>query len=126
MQVVEYQRFHRRIAMVPLHAGRNVSSSPSCTHSSLSRCHLDCLRGTSHCTDRMIEYGPDLGMPHTRAMGSGLFKSRLKSQEGIARVLYCPLVKRRIVMLHQFVKEDQQTNKTPPRELAIARNRMKE
>jgi hypothetical protein len=29
-----------------------------------------------HLTDRMIEYGPDLGMPHTRAMGSGLFELR--------------------------------------------------
>ena len=28
-------------------------------------------------TDRMVLYGPDLGMPHTRAMGSGLFELRL-------------------------------------------------
>ena len=76
-----------------------------------------------HLTDRMGEYGPDLGMPHTRAMGSGLFELRLKSQEGISRVFYCTLVKRRIVMLHQFVKK---TDKTPPKELAIARKRMKE
>ncbi|MBC7435163.1 MAG: type II toxin-antitoxin system RelE/ParE family toxin, partial [Bdellovibrionales bacterium] len=32
-----------------------------------------------HLTDRMLQYGPDLGMPHTRAMGSGLFEMRLKS-----------------------------------------------
>jgi phage-related protein len=76
-----------------------------------------------HLTDRMVQYGPDLGMPHTRAMGSGLFEIRLKSQEGIGRVFYCTLVKRRIVMLHQFVKK---TDKTPPKELAIARKRMKE
>ena len=31
-----------------------------------------------HLTDRMLHYGPDLGMPHTRAMGSGLFEMRLK------------------------------------------------
>ena len=76
-----------------------------------------------HLTDRMILYGPDLGMPHTRAMGSGLFEMRLKSQEGIGRVFYCTLVKRRIVVLHQFVKK---TDKTPRRELAVARKRMKE
>lgn len=76
-----------------------------------------------HCTDRMQVFGPDLGMPHTRSMGSGLFELRLKSQEGIGRVFYCTLVKRRIVMLHQFVKK---TNKTPPKELAIALRRMKE
>lgn len=76
-----------------------------------------------HLTDRMVQYGPDLGMPHTRAMGSGLFEMRLKSQEGIGRVFYCMLVQRRIVMLHQFVKK---TNMTPPKELAVARRRMKE
>ena len=76
-----------------------------------------------HLTDRMIQYGADLGMPHTRAMGSGLFEWRLKSQERIGRVFYCTLVGRRIVMLHQFVKK---SDKTPPRELAIARVRMKE
>lgn len=76
-----------------------------------------------HCTDRMLVFGPDLGMPHTRAMGSGLFELRLKSQEGIVRVFYCTLVKHKIVMLHQFVKK---TDKTPPKELAIAIKRLKE
>jgi phage-related protein len=76
-----------------------------------------------HLTDRMVEYGPDLGMPHTRAMGSGLFELRLKSREGIGRVFYCMLVARKIVMLHQYVKK---TDKTPPNELSVARKRMKE
>ena len=71
----------------------------------------------------MQVFGPDLGMPHTRAMGSGLFELRLKSLEGIGRVFYCTLVKRKIVMLHQFVKK---TDKTPPKELTIALKRMKE
>jgi len=68
-------------------------------------------------------YGPDLGMPHTRAMGEGLFELRLKSAEGIARVFYCTIMGKRIVMLHQFIKK---TDKTPPKELAIARRRLKE
>jgi len=55
--------------------------------------------------ERMEVYGPDLGMPHTRAMGEGLFELRLKAVEGIARVLYCTLVGRRVVMLHQFRQE---------------------
>ena len=76
-----------------------------------------------HCTDRMLEFGPDLGMPHSRAMRMGLFELRLKSREGIGRVFYCTLVGRKIVMLHQFVKK---TDKTPPKELALARKRMKE
>lgn len=73
--------------------------------------------------ERMEVYGPDLGMPHTRAMGSGLFELRLKAAEGIARVFYCTLVGRRIVVLHQFTKK---SDKTPPKELEIARRRLKE
>jgi phage-related protein len=53
-----------------------------------------------HCTDRMQIYGPDLGMPHTRAMGSGLFELRLKSKEGISRVFFCTIVGHEILMLH--------------------------
>jgi phage-related protein len=68
-------------------------------------------------------YGPDLGLPHTRAMGEGLFELRLKSAEGIARVFYCTMMGKSIVMLHQFSKK---TDKTPPKELAIARRRLKE
>ena len=34
--------------------------------------------------ERMEMFGPDLGMPHTRAMGSGLFELRLKAAEGVA------------------------------------------
>ena len=73
--------------------------------------------------ERMEVHGPDLGMPHTRAMGGGLFELRIKAAEGIARVFYCTVVERRIVFLHQFVKK---TDKTPPKELQTARLRMKE
>ncbi len=74
-------------------------------------------------TDRMELYGPDLGMPHTRSMSEGLFELRLTAAEGIARVFYCTMIGKRIVMLHQFTKK---TERTPPRELAIARRRVKE
>jgi phage-related protein len=73
--------------------------------------------------ERMEIYGPNLGMPHTRPMGDGLFELRLKAAEGIARVFYCMLIGQRIVMLHQFIKKSE---KTPRRELEIARRRMKE
>jgi phage-related protein len=76
-----------------------------------------------HLTDAMLEFGPDLGMPHTRAMGDGLFELRLKSKEGIARVFYCTVIKQRIIMLHVFTKKSQ---KTPQKELDIARKRLKE
>jgi phage-related protein len=56
-------------------------------------------------------------------MGDGLFELRLKAREGIARVFFCTVVGRKIVILHQFIKK---SDKTPPRESAIARRRMKE
>jgi len=73
--------------------------------------------------ERMEIYGPDLGMPHTRAMGDGLFELRLKAGEGIARVFYCTRVGRRIVILHHFIKK---TDKTPAKELSVARARIEE
>ncbi len=76
-----------------------------------------------HLADLMLEFGPNIGMPHTRAMGDGLFELRLKSKEGIARVFYCTVVKERIVMLHGFNKQSQ---KTPVKELEIAKQRLKE
>ena len=72
---------------------------------------------------RMQEIGPNLGEPHTEAFGGGLFELRLKGAEGIARVFYCTLVGKRIVMLHSFVKKSQ---KTPPNERRIAETRLKE
>lgn len=74
-------------------------------------------------TARMMVNGANLGEPHTKAFGDGLFELRLKGAEGIARVFYCTLVGRQIVMLHCFVKK---TPKTPPKERWIAKKRMME
>jgi|SRR6516164_9508394 phage-related protein len=76
-----------------------------------------------HLTERMLSFGPDLGMPHTRPLGKGLFELRLKSKEGIGRVFFCTRPGRRIVMLHAIVKK---SAKTPANELKIAHKRMKE
>jgi phage-related protein len=76
-----------------------------------------------HLTERMLTFGPDLGMPHTRALGKGLFELRLKSKEGIGRVFFCSRPQRQIMMLHAFVKK---SGKTPAKELKVARKRLKE
>jgi phage-related protein len=76
-----------------------------------------------HLTERIETFGPNLGMPHSRAMGKGLFELRLKSKEGIGRVFHCILPNQRVMMLHAFVKK---TSKTPAKELSIARARAKE
>lgn len=72
---------------------------------------------------RMVALGPNLGEPHTKAFGRGLFELRLKGAEGIARIFFCTLAGRRIVMLHSFVKKSQ---RTPPAEVDVARSRMNE
>ena len=74
-------------------------------------------------TRRMEALGPNLGEPHTKAFGHGLFELRLKGAEGIARVFYCTIVGKRIFMLHCLVKKSQ---KTPQADLNLAIARMKE
>ena len=74
-------------------------------------------------TDLMIEFGPNLGRPHTKLVEKGLFELRIKAQEGIARVFFCTKRDRKIIMLHSYIKK---TNKIPKRELKIAQNRLKE
>jgi len=74
-------------------------------------------------TELLEEFGLELRMPHSRAMGGGLYELRPRGREGIARVFYCALVGRRIVILHSFMKK---TRRTPARELAIARRRHRE
>ncbi len=74
-------------------------------------------------TELIEEFGLDLRLPHSRAMGGGLFELRPKGREGIARVFYCTKVGKRIIVLHSFIKK---TNETPQRELDIARKRQRE
>jgi len=39
-----------------------------------------------------MKHGPTLGMPHSRALGEGLFELRVKAAEGSARVFYGTLI----------------------------------
>ena len=71
----------------------------------------------------LMEFGPNLRMPHSRAMGGGLFELRPRGREGIGRAFYCFIIGQRVVILNAFVKK---TPDTPERELKIARKRMKE
>ncbi len=74
-------------------------------------------------TRRLRVFGPNLGEPHTKALGDGLFELRLKGAEGIGRVFFCTRIGRRIVMLHSFVKK---SDKTPLQDRRIAEQRLKE
>jgi phage-related protein len=76
-----------------------------------------------HLTDLMIEFGSNLGLPHTKAIDRGIFELRVKSKEGIARVFFCTKIRKKIIMLHSYIKKSQ---KIPKRELKIAVSRMNE
>jgi phage-related protein len=71
----------------------------------------------------LIEFGPDVRMPHSRTMGDGLFELRPRGREGIGRAFYCFVIGQRVVVLHAFIKKSQAT---PQRDLDVARKRMKE
>ncbi|RWX51732.1 Phage-related protein [Candidatus Electrothrix marina] len=74
-------------------------------------------------TDLMVEFGSNLGLPHTKPIEKGLFELRVKSKEGIARVFFCTKVGKKIIMLHSFIKKSQ---KTPKKEINIAKTRKSE
>jgi phage-related protein len=76
-----------------------------------------------HLTDLIQHHGADLRMPHSRAMGDGLFELRPKGPEGIGRVFYCMQLGGSVVILHSFIKK---TNATPVADLKLARKRLKE
>jgi phage-related protein len=74
-------------------------------------------------TEAMALYGANLRMPHSKALGAGLFELRPKGPEGVGRVFYCSQIGKVIVILHSFVKK---TQKTPDADLRLARKRIKE
>lgn len=75
-------------------------------------------------TVSLIElFGANLGEPHSKAFGNGLFELRLKGQEGIARVFYCTVIGKEVIILHSFIKK---TQKTPKKELEITKSRLTE
>ena len=84
---------------------------------------VDILADYARLVELLAQYGPNLRLPHSRAMGDGLFELRPRGRSGIGRAFYCFLVSRRVVVVHAFVKKTQQT---PDKELKLARKRMKE
>ncbi len=70
-----------------------------------------------------VQFRWPVGMPLCRPLGQGLWEVRtILPSRRIARVLFC-LFEGDLWALHSFIKKAQ---KTPPAELALARQRMKE
>lgn len=64
-----------------------------------------------------------MGEPYTKSIKDGLLEMRIKSDEGIARSIYCYEIGKRIIILLTFVKK---TQKTPKSILNLAEQRLKE
>jgi phage-related protein len=61
--------------------------------------------------------------PYIKHLEERLWEMRLRGKDGIARSLYVTASGRRVVILRTFVKK---TQKTPRREIELARERAKE
>jgi len=84
---------------------------------------VDVVADYARLVELLIEHGPDLRLPHSRAFGDGLFELRPKGKSGIGRAFYCFMLGKRIIVLHALIKKTQQT---PDKELKLARKRLKE
>lgn len=71
----------------------------------------------------LMDYGPQLGMPHSRHLRGKMRELRIAAGRNDYRVLYVAAIGSRYYLLHAFAKK---TAKTPARELAIAERRLGE
>jgi phage-related protein len=72
-----------------------------------------------HKVTLLQQYGTQLGMPHSKKLGFGVYELRIRGKEEI-RILYC-FKNKTVYLLHSFKK---QTQKTPKKELEIAVQRL--
>lgn len=78
----------------------------------------------SHLSVLIEEFGPvALRFPDARHLEGDLWELRIRGRDGIARAIYVAVHRRRVVIVHAFVKKSQ---KTPSRALNVARERAKE
>ena len=70
---------------------------------------------------KTLQYGWPVGMPLARKMADNLWELRSHLLSGIARTFFT-VYGQKIVLLHGFIKK---AKKTPARELAIAKRRLK-
>lgn len=54
----------------------------------------DVVADYAHLVELLAEHGPDLRLPHSRALGEGLFELRPRGRSGIGRAFYCFVIAR--------------------------------
>ena len=69
---------------------------------------------------KTLQLGWPVGMPLARKLSDNLWELRTRLSAGIARTFFT-MYARKLVLLHGFIKKSQ---KTPARELAIAKRRL--
>lgn len=109
------------------HALPSALALPECSHEhvlhEIESWPVDILADSARLTELLMDHGPNLRLPHSRAFGDGLFELSPRGRAGIGRAFYCFLVGKRVVVLHVFIKKSQET---PDRKIYLARKRMKE
>ena len=85
---------------------------------------LDIRTRLSHILELMVAVGPQrMREPHVKPLRDKLWEMRMSGRDGIARAIYVLALRRRIVILHAFVKK---TQKTPPEAIRLALKRARE
>jgi len=69
------------------------------------------------------EFNLNLKAPYVKPLEDKLYELRIKDQKGIYRVIYFAHTSKEFIMLNGFVKK---TQKTPKKEIELAKKRMSE
>jgi phage-related protein len=93
------------------------------------KAELDALPADTRASfERIVQLVQAVGLervhePYIKHIEGRIWEMRMRGREGIARALYVTAIGRRVVVLRVFVKK---TQKTPRREIELARQRAKE
>ncbi len=69
------------------------------------------------------DFNINLKAPYVKPLEDKLYELRIKDQKGIYRIIYFAYTGQEFIMLNGFVKK---TQKTPKKEIELAKTRMKE
>jgi phage-related protein len=73
--------------------------------------------------DLLEQFALDLKEPYVKPLEDKLYEIRAKDTSGIYRIIYFSYTGKQFIMLNGFTKK---TQKTPRKEIALAKQRMKE